>query len=193
VYVSEWELLPEVLARVMQARGLTKDEAQVAICRAIASGAVNFRCKLRERIYGTSTSAAVLERNAFEIPASLNPEDFDWESSAPVKKWIVRRESGFRPSGSWHLEWIKLFRDDVTKVLCSAGQAAKRTGTRKITSPALERAREAIDELFPQEKLPKQAVLPNRNLCLRVHQRIADKGLPNVSDDTILRAAGRRK
>jgi hypothetical protein len=176
----------------MQARGLTKDEAQVAICRAIASGAVNFRGKLRERIYGTSTSAAELGRNAFEIPASLNPEDFDWESSRPVKKWIVRRESGFKPSGSWDLEWIKLFRDDVTKVLCSAGQAAKRTGTRKITSPALERAREAIDELFPQG-VPKQAVLPNRNLCDRVHQKIAHKKLPNLSDDTVLRAAGRRK
>ena len=188
-----------MLARVMEARGLTKDQAQAAICRAIANGAVNFRGKLRERIYGTATSTAVLERDAFEILAPPEPQDFDWDSSAPLKKWIVRRESGFRQAGPWDLEWIELFRDDVTKVLCSAGQreiseqAAKRTGKRKITSPALERAQEAIDELFPQEKLPKQAVLPNRNLCLRVHQKIADKGLPNVSDDTILRAAGRRK
>ena len=182
----------------MQARGLTRDEAQVAICRAIANGAVNFRCKLRERIYGTSTSTAVLERDAFEIPASLNPEDFDWDSSRPVKKWIVRRESGFRPSGPWDLEWIELFRDDVTKVLCSTGQreiteqVAKRAGTRKVTSPALERAREAVNELFPQG-VPTQAVLPNRNLCDRVHQKIAHKKLPNLSDDTVLRAAGRRK
>src|SRR5262249_41438556 len=113
--------------------------------------------------------------------------------------WIVRRESGFRPPGPWELEWTELFRDDVTKVLCSTGrreiteQAAKRTGTRRITSPALERAREAINELFPQEELPNQAVLPNRNLCLRFHKKIAEKRLPNVSDDTVLRAAGRRK
>jgi hypothetical protein len=182
----------------MEARGLTKDEAQAAICRAIANGAVNFQCKLRERIYATSTSAAVLERNAFEIPAPPKPQDIDWESSRLLKKWIVRRESGFRPSGPWDLEWIELFRDDVTKVLCSTGQreiteqAAKRTAPRKITSPALERAGDAINELFPQG-VPKQAVLPNKILCSRVHQKIAEKGLPSVSDDTVLRAAGRRK
>jgi hypothetical protein len=141
------------------------------------------------------TSTAVLERNDFEIPDPLKPQDFDWESSRPLKKWIVRRESGFRPPGLWELEWIELSRDDVTKVLCSTEiteQAARRTGTRKVTSPALERASEAINELFPQG-VPKQAVLPNKNLCSRVHQKIAEKGLPYVSPDTILRAAGRRK
>jgi hypothetical protein len=195
--VSDWEWLPEVLARVMEARGLTKDEAQADICRAINNGALNFQCKLRERIYETSTSTAELERNALEIMAPLRPEDFDWESSRPLKKWIVRRESGFRPSGPWDLEWIKLLRENVTKFLCSTGQrespeqAWRRTGTRR-TSPALERAQEAIRELFPQD-LPNQADLPNRNLCLRVHKKIEEKGLPNVSDDTVLRAAGRRK
>jgi hypothetical protein len=181
----------------MEARGLTKDEAQAAICRAIDNGAVNFKGKLRERIYGM-TSGAVLERNALEILVPPKPQDFDWENSRPLKKWIVRHDSGFRPSGSWDLEWIELFRDDVTKVLCSTGQreineqAAKRTATRRITSPALERAREAVNELFPQG-VPKQAVLPNWKLCLRVHKKIEGKGLLNVSDDTVLRAAGRRK
>src|SRR3974377_2328147 len=98
---SDWERLPEVLARGMEARGVTKGEAQADICRAIDNGALNFQCKLRERIYGSMTSTAELERNAFEIPAPLRPQDFDWESSRPLKRWIVRRESGFHSPGPW--------------------------------------------------------------------------------------------
>jgi hypothetical protein len=63
---------------------------------------------------------------------------------------------------------------------------------RPKSNPALERARGAIQEVYPQG-VPAQAVEPNANLCRRASEKLREAGLPNVSDDTILRAAGRRK
>jgi hypothetical protein len=58
--------------------------------------------------------------------------------------------------------------------------------------PARERARDAIDELYPAG-VPGQATEPNANLFRRVGEKLKQAGLPGVSDATILRAAGRRK
>ena len=60
------------------------------------------------------------------------------------------------------------------------------------SKPALERARGAINTLYPGGA-PGQATEPNANLCRRVSEKLKQAGLPGVSDDTILRAAGRRK
>ena len=58
--------------------------------------------------------------------------------------------------------------------------------------PTLERARGAIEEIYPGG-VPSQSAEPNVNLCRRVGEKLKKSGLPNVSNDTILRAAGRRK
>jgi hypothetical protein len=62
---------------------------------------------------------------------------------------------------------------------------AKRARSR----PKLERALRAIAEVYP-EGVPDQATEPNSKLCQRVGEKL--KGL-QISDDTILRAAGRRR
>jgi hypothetical protein len=69
------------------------------------------------------------------------------------------------------------------------GRARKGHGKSR---PALERARGAINELYPNG-VPGQAVKPNAILCRQVGEKLKQAGLPDVSDDTILRAAGRRK
>ena len=58
--------------------------------------------------------------------------------------------------------------------------------------PALERARAAVHELFP-DGVPDQTALPNQILCRRVDAHLKEASLFPVSEDTILRAAGRRK
>jgi hypothetical protein len=63
---------------------------------------------------------------------------------------------------------------------------------REKSTPALERARAIISELFP-DGIPGQAIEPNKKLCSRVGEKLKGNKLPGVSDDTILRAAGRRK
>jgi hypothetical protein len=98
-YVSEWELLSEATNRVMTTAGLSKDQAQIDICRAVADGAVRIRGKLMKHATKPTTSKAELLGTDFEIRSEIKPEDLGWERSCPVKPWIVRRGS-FSPSGS---------------------------------------------------------------------------------------------
>ena len=63
---------------------------------------------------------------------------------------------------------------------------------RRKSRPAFERARRKIEELYP-DRVPDQATESNASLCRRVSAKLKEEKLPDVSDDTILRAAGRRK
>jgi hypothetical protein len=56
--------------------------------------------------------------------------------------------------------------------------------------PQFERAAKALATLYPNG-VPDQAIEPNVSLCRRVGATLKDAKLPDVSDDTILRAAGR--
>ena len=58
--------------------------------------------------------------------------------------------------------------------------------------PKFEGALRAIAEIYPGG-VPDQAAEPNSKLCRRVGEKLKAAGLPEVSDDTILRAAGRRR
>ncbi len=64
--------------------------------------------------------------------------------------------------------------------------------SRKKRRPSFERAQVAIKALYPNA-VPDQAIEPNASLCRRVSKKLKELELPDVSDDTILRAAGRRK
>jgi hypothetical protein len=143
-YVSQWERLSEALTRVMTASGLAEDEAQIDICRAIVDGAVKIHGKLgRHTTKSLLAPDTVLEGKDFHIPNELKPKDLDWERSRPVKPWIVRREN-FKIPGYWELEWVELFRTDVTNVLCPAGrqseaaQHVSSAGAVSRTQPTLE-------------------------------------------------------
>ena len=196
-YVSGWELLSDATTRVMAAPRVSKDEAQSDICQAIVDGAVKIRCRLKRHTTNQMTSKAELDGNAFEIPTRIKPDDLDWEGSRPLKPWTVRRGS-YPISGDWDLEWIELSRTDVMNVLCPAGtrgeaarHASRETGATNRSRPAFERAQRVIIDLYPQG-VPGQSVVPNSNLCRRVGEKLRKERLPDVSDDTILRAAGRR-
>jgi hypothetical protein len=198
-YVSEWERLSDALARVKAATGLSSDEARIDICRAIAGGAVKIRGKLKEHLTRHMKSDTVLEGINFDIKAEIKSQDLDWEASRPMKPWIVRR-GAFEPSGFWHLEWIELLRTDVERVLHPLGPRGEATQhasaseavDKNRSRPAFERARSAVEELYP-EGVPKPAAEPNAILCRRVGEKLKEQSLPDVSDDTILRAAGRRR
>jgi hypothetical protein len=94
-YISPWERLSAAIEHVMAAAGLSKDDAQSLICRAIADRAVKTRCTLRKHLTRPirAPKNTVLEREDFDIPPELKPEDLDWEQSRPRKAWFVRREN----------------------------------------------------------------------------------------------------
>jgi hypothetical protein len=196
-YVAQWERLSDASHRVITVAGVSKDEAQTDICQAIADGTIKIRCKLERHTTRQLRSKTVLEGKSFDIPTKIRPQDLDWEGSRSVKPWMVRRGTSALP-GYWDLEWIELSRTDVTNVLCSAGThseaaqpASSETGATSRSRPALERAQRAVKGLYPQG-VPEQAAEPNAKLCRRVGDELNKEGLPGVSDDTILRAAGRR-
>ena len=117
VYEPAWERISDALVRVMQ-NGVPKNIAQEAICQAIADGAIKFRSQLKRHASKHMTSSTVLQDSSFEIPATIKPCDMDWETSRPVKPWIVAR-GAHRLPGYWYLEWLELRKTDVTDVLCS--------------------------------------------------------------------------
>ena len=133
-YVPAWERLPDAIGRVT-AGGRLKELAQADLCRAIADGTVNIRCKLKRHATQPNTSNAVLEGKDFEIPAEIKPADLDWERSRPLKPWFVRRGSYSVPR-NWYLELIEVCRADVTKVLCAAKEQDENTRHAASETPA---------------------------------------------------------
>jgi hypothetical protein len=195
-YVPAWERLPDAIKHI-SAGGRPIEMAQTDLCRAIADRTVNIQCKLKKHKTGF-TSNTVLEGKDFEIPTELKPKDLNWETSCPVKRWLVRRGRYSIP-GHWDLEWIEVCRADVANVLCARrergmpaqGTAGKTSVTRR-SRPTRDRAQQAIQQLYPQG-VPEPATLPNALLCRRVGEKLKELGLPQASDDTILRVAGRRR
>jgi hypothetical protein len=198
-YVPRWERLSEAVDRVSTTAEIARAEAQTDIARAIADGAIDFRAKLgRRRNSGTTFTKGLLERKDFRIPAEINSEDLDWVNSRPSNPWYVKRGTADVPHGDWTLEWIQLSSADVMKALpysANAGQPQPTTGKRDAKPEggrAFESARRVLDELYPKG-IPGQVAVSHKALCRLVSDQLKRTGQQKVSDDTILRAAGRRK
>ena len=63
---------------------------------------------------------------------------------------------------------------------------------RRKSAPDRERALLAINALWPNG-VPDKIILHNSTLCKEVSAWLKKRGLPDVKDDTILRASKRRK
>jgi hypothetical protein len=110
---------------------------------------------------------------------------------APIGKWTDAIEMWIDEAASESASGGQRGGEFVRDQAAARAHEPSRTGRRK-SKPALERARGAIKELYPNG-VPGQAVEPNPDLCRRVGEKLKQSGLRDVSDDTILRAAGRRK
>jgi hypothetical protein len=198
-YIRRWERLSEALQRLIAA-GVPESAAKSGLCAAIADGVVEIRLKLRKHTTrGTTARSRTFEGEDVQIPVDLQPADLDFENSRPLKPWFMLREKHPDLWGNWEIEWIEVSGPDVTSVLLAseagtlpARAELPRPPRRPKTRPALEAARRVIAELYPGGD-PGQTTLPNSLLCKAVGAAMKARGLPAVSDDTILRAAGRRK
>lgn len=201
-YLPKWERLASALTRVTSG-GITENDAKRAICSAIADGVIAIRLALRKHATkGTTAHGKVLGGADVEIPARLEPQDVDFENSRPLKPWVVKRERIAHLAGYWDVDWVELFSADVTNVLIPVGYGnqtsaasnphERRPRPHQKTQPKRQRAQRAVKALYP-DGVPDQATEPNGNLCQRVGEKLKELGLRDVSNDTILRAAGRRK
>ena len=156
---------------------------------------------------GSVESNECFEDANVKVPPHLTPADFDWENSRPVKSWPIGPrdwKSSERHSLSWNNRTISLIEvrtADVTARIIATGSEELNAGKgplkksqrpRSRRRPAFERAQGAIKKLY-RGSFPDQAAEPNVSLCRKVGAKLKEDTLPGVSDDTILRAAGRRR
>ncbi len=73
VYIARWERLSDAVTRVMGATGLSREEAQTDLCRAIGDGAVKIRAKLDKHTSRPSHSRELLQGEDFQIPTRIEP------------------------------------------------------------------------------------------------------------------------
>ena len=200
-YTSRWERLPETLQRLMAA-GLSEESAKSGLCAAIADGTIEIRLKLdRHTTTGMKHSTVSFTGEDIQVPLDLSPADMDFQNSRPLKPWFIPREKHPELKGWWLIKEIEVYTPDVASTLLPTtadtvprGADAPKQPRRPKTPTGRERADKVITELFPDRDLVRdQSRLPNSNLCKAVAARIKELGLPEVSDYTILRAAGRRK
>jgi 7-cyano-7-deazaguanine synthase in queuosine biosynthesis len=97
-------------------------------------------------------------------------------------------------SGSGRADPVGKWMEEETQSASSSEEGTHEDAEawRRKGRPTFERACNVIQELYP-DGVPKQSAEPNANLCRRVGEKLKKAGLPNVSNDPILRAAGRRK
>jgi len=197
-YDSIWERLNDITRRVVDATGCSKEEAQADICRAVADGVIQFQARLKQHATRHMTSKAELEGTAFDRLTTIKPDNLDWEQSRPLKPWLVK-SGAHRLPGFWKLDWVELSRTDIERIFgdppTRGDSKLPSSGGRQRVSksgPSLERAKRVIGELYPRLP-PDQATLPNKHFCSHVRAKLKELKLPDVSDDTILRAAGRRR
>jgi len=87
---------------------------------------------------------------------------------------------------------VLLRHEEIMQQWPASDHAAQPLAEPARSRPQLERARRAIAEIYHGD-LPDQVTEPNSKLCRRVGEKLKEAGLPPVSVDTILRAAGRRR
>jgi hypothetical protein len=211
VYFSKWEGLSEALARV-KATGIGEDAAKRGICNAMADG------KIRVRIQRLAEPDWMVHEDVF-IPPHLYPDDLCWVWSSwhfdRLNRYGLGLSADLRDGLSlWDAAKIELCREDVIdalrmglektpakpRALARDESAVSKPvpSKRGRRNPKRERARRAIDEIFPAG-VPDQVMLTDKELFRAVGQHLEKLvGNPGprqvlLSNDTILRAAGRRK
>ena len=141
-YTPDWEPLADALQRIV-ATGVTEDEAKKDISLALGDQKIRVQVIIADTevgMRGESRSVGVF------VPPNLTPDDFDWVLSRPLKPWLIGpasvTEHYFSVSGteSRRIALIKLFRADVTKVLCGGERANNNFEKKPTTTAAQESA-----------------------------------------------------
>jgi hypothetical protein len=200
--IPTWERLLDAMSRVKSA-GIAQDDAKRGICDGIADGRIKIRLTLRKHATKPITAGGkVLDGADVEIPPRLDPQQMDFENSRPQQLWVVKQERIRHLRGYWEIEWIEVFSDDITEQLIPAGDRTHPSRAqgpqesvprpRRRSQTGREAAARAIVALYG-DRVPDQATEPNATLCRRVSQKLQELGLLAVSDDTMLRAASRRR
>ena len=123
VNVPDWERVGDAAKRVMLT-GITENEAQLALCRAISNRQIRVRIYLGKFERGDFyLHPTMWGEVGLIIPPQLAPRDFDWVAIQPAKAMARLREGVSGIFRNWRQDRIDVFSADVTKVLCGRKQA----------------------------------------------------------------------
>jgi len=119
IYTPKWELLTAAAERVASTHG-DLEASKTAICDAIADRKIGVRVTINQahHRHGGQTFPA----GNVEVPVRLNPGDFEWVQSRPLRDWRIGPQRGehYAWIGGWEPEpigLIELLRSDVSAVL----------------------------------------------------------------------------
>jgi hypothetical protein len=90
LYSPEWEALADALKCVVAATGVSEQQAKTDICNAMADRKIEVRVISGERTFSGGNVG---------VPRRLNPDDFDWSHSRPLKQWFIG------PMPGQHYSW----------------------------------------------------------------------------------------
>ncbi|MBH5401179.1 hypothetical protein HZZ13_25840 [Bradyrhizobium sp. CNPSo 4010] len=184
----------------MKATDCSQDQARSALCDAISDDVIEIRAKLRKHQIRPTTSTQVVGKKQLRIPTDLTPEDFDWEKSRPFKPWFLR-DVPRHHHGPWQLASVEVSSRSVTEqilpqigpTMSPSPRGSENQPKRKLReNPKRTAAKKAIDALWPNG-VPPAHELPNDLLDRQLNSWLKRQRGFEVSRDTALRAAGRRK
>lgn len=197
-YTPQWESLCAATDRLAKASGCSQEQARSDLCRALSDGVIDIHAKLQRHDIRPLKSTRIVSGKELQTPTDLKPDDIDWPNSRPVKPWFLC-DVPRHHHGPWQLAHIEVSSSDVTAKLLSqptanpsAAESDKQPKQNHRESPQLKAAQIAINGLWPKG-VPPQHVLRNDLFVSQVNKGLKQNGWGEVSRDTILRAAGRRK
>jgi hypothetical protein len=163
--VSDWELLPDALQRVIATTGMTRDAAAEAICVGLSNGKIKRRVLVGEFDgYGfPQLDRSTLWEADVKIPAVIETSAIDWRESRARRAWPLN-QGGYPPHGAF-AEIIQVCRSDVD------GLFPTPTRTIKDETGAIEYLARLGKEKV--DNLTKTAAL---ELCRKAGFNISDRG-----------------
>jgi hypothetical protein len=120
------------------------------------------------------------------VPLHLKPDDFDWRPSRPLKPWLENRHRAIFEPQKWYLDWIELFRADVTNILCGGNQARQWRAERIRRFTEKQRhTRDWINFAEIAEWCSKedQSILPNSEKSAAAYETLASDLLAGDFDE----------
>jgi hypothetical protein len=99
IYATDWEMLERALQRVVSAHG-NLAESKAAICGAVADKKIEVRVTVD--LAHLHRGGATFSGCSVDVPLRLDPKDFDWEMSRPLRLWFIgtqRSEHGHSTGG----------------------------------------------------------------------------------------------
>src|SRR5262245_46929745 len=181
---DEWLDDHAAIARIRNARGVSEAVAVKLLVKACAEGLVRARQRgcWEEKDFGLAIPAFVWH-DAHFADGVLFEAGTDMYTHTSAEGGYGQGVNGI----------IAFNAEDLHYWLSAAPSIEEAPSTKKRTQPQRERVKKVIDAEWP-DGAPNQSELRNALLLKRVRDRLKSNGsVESISDDSILRAAGRRK